>query len=135
METLVSVKKTGMFIHSSTWNDADLSRSRIICLLYPLRAKSDPAGPNILWDAYRSTEPENSFDLHTPTLVLDRHSITILSVASLHLREAILVNGLRRRSGQRTFSNRTRCITCSQRRNLQRLLFVVYGQRQACIRR
>ena len=67
------------------------------------------------------------------TLVLDRHSITRLSVASLHLREAISVNGRRRRSGQRNSSKRTRCIACSQRRNPQRLLSAVNGQRLALL--
>jgi hypothetical protein len=81
----------------------------------------------------RPTDLENAFDLCMRDLVLDRHSITTLSVASLHLREVISVNGRRRRSGQRNSSNRTRCVTCSQRRNLQRLLFAVNGQRQASL--
>jgi hypothetical protein len=104
---------------------------RIIYLLYHQRAKSDPERPTVQWIVYRPTDLENAFDLRMRDLVLDRRPITKLSVASLHLREAISVNGRRRRSGRRNSSNRTRSITYWQRRNLQRLLFAVNGQSQA----
>ena len=125
--------KEHIHIPFSTLYEADLSSLRTIRLLYHQRAKSDAERPNIPWIAWQPSDLENAFDLCMRDLVLYKSSITTLSVASLHLKEVISANGRRRTSGQRNSSNGTRCITCLQRRNLQRLLFAGNGQRQASL--